>query len=550
MDQLQTNTWRVKSLLFIAILGLTACGGGGSSNEPPIIVSPVPSDTSPDAFSFINVTENSISTKRTSEVITVTGINAESPISISGGEYSIDGGEFSSSASVVNNQQTIIVRLLSSSNYSTSTELTLTIGDISETFTVTTHGPLTKFANELSDDISAKYSIVNQPARGQVIVSSDLTQLTFHPMSSYDYLQEGETAVETISVELLGEENKPYELSFTITGQSNSSVCDDRNTVDIVASEVNQSLTNIPENTCVHLDASNFSDDNHWVIWTGESGGARGTIFSVIGIDPLNANLTFLPPARGKYSLSWCPTSGVCVASFDFNSETATTEKELDVQLNVHSFHPEDEIYLSVTEKNNADTTGYTYRWIIYDWADEHHKLTDITTRENKLKLPITSANNNYNVTVIVDDNNVQLTGNFTTSSSDLYGKIKLNVRTIGNYEKLSEYVVIRDENSTQEPPKLIVMLDGDSTRYQGSEDTYFPIEATIGSQVTFDMTETTDENGDVLSFYINGVLQESSSNRFTFDVTSEVYYIICASDGFPWTDEENPCVLFHMIPR
>ena len=555
MNGSQMNRWTVNIILLIALVTLSGCGGSGDSSTSSIEVpkneTPAPIDTSPEAFSFEDKIEQPLSTVITSNSVKVTGINSSSPISISGGEYSIDGGDFTTVTGKVIDQQLVTVRVLSSASYSTSNEVILTIGDISDNFSVTTHSTLTKFAHELSTDLDARYSVVNQPARGRVVVSPDLKKLTYQAMNSFDYLQEGETTQETIQVTLLGDkENTTYDLSFTISGSSNSSVCDDRTIVKLLPNEVGQPLPHIPEGHCVSVDASSVNNGNSWAIWSGKNGGARPMLLSATGADTTSATLTFLPPTEGKYTLSWCPISGECLLSFHFYSDMPETKKELDVSLNVHSFHPEDEIYLSVTEDNHANTAGYTYHWIIHNWTGEHNKFVDILTTENKLKLPISSDNNNYNIKVVVDDNIVQLEGGFSTVSSGLYGKIKLNINTVGNYETLSDFVAIRDPNSNQKAPSLVVMIDGDATRYQGNKDTAIVIKAITDSQLTFDLSETSDENGDSLSYFINGTLYENSSSRFTFSVSKSTYYTICANDGFPWTNEENPCLLFDVIAQ
>lgn len=548
MNGIQFKSSKVSHLLLFTVLVLTGCGD--NTTEPPVVKAPVPIDTSPEPFSFASTTEQALDVLITSNTITVSGINSATPISITGGEYSIDGGEFSSLTTTISNQQTLFVRLRSASNYSTTNDLTITIGDISETFSATTHSSFTKLANELSTDISARYSVVSQPVRGRVIVSTDLTKLTYQPMASFDYLSAEETAQETIEVTLIGADETVRELNFTITGQAEAAVCDDREVITITATEVNQALIHIPEGKCVQLDATKINDGNRWVTWTGESGGGRPILLSTIGVNEENPLITFLPPAAGRYSLSWCPTSGECSTSFYFFSDMPSTTKALDVKLNVHNIHPEEEIFLSVTENNNADTSGYSYRWIIHDWTDKYHKLVDVITTENRLRLPVALTNNNYDIDVIVDDNNFQLEGGFTSVSADLYGKIKLRVDTVGNYQKLGDQVIIRDTNSIKKPPTLIVMIDGDSTRYQWSPITPITVKVLAGAELTFDLSESFDENGDDLSFYINGFLLDATAKRYTVNVTSDAYYNLCVSDGFPWIDEENPCLLFDVLVK
>ena len=95
-------------------------------------------DTTPDAFSFTDQTNVSLSTTISSGAITVSGIDAASAISISGGTYSINGGAYTSSSGTVTNGQTVTVQHTSSASNSTATNTTLTIGGVSDTFTSTT----------------------------------------------------------------------------------------------------------------------------------------------------------------------------------------------------------------------------------------------------------------------------------------------------------------------------------------------------------------------------------------------------------------------------
>ena len=97
-----------------------------------------PPDTTPEQFTFTDQTGVALSSIIESNVITVTGINVSAAISITGGEYSINGGAYTSDSGTVENSQTVRVRQTSSSSYSTTTDATLTIGGVSDTFTVTT----------------------------------------------------------------------------------------------------------------------------------------------------------------------------------------------------------------------------------------------------------------------------------------------------------------------------------------------------------------------------------------------------------------------------
>lgn len=95
-------------------------------------------DSTPDAFTFTDVTGQALSSTITSNTITVTGINVASAISITGGTYSVNGGGYASSPSTVSKDDTVTVRVTSSASYGTAVNGVLTVGGVSDTFTVTT----------------------------------------------------------------------------------------------------------------------------------------------------------------------------------------------------------------------------------------------------------------------------------------------------------------------------------------------------------------------------------------------------------------------------
>ena len=95
-------------------------------------------DTIPDTFSFIDRTGVALGELIVSNEIQVIDINSTAPISIVGGTYSIGGGDYTSESGTVTEGQTVTVQVMSSSDYSTTADATLTIGGISEAFSVTT----------------------------------------------------------------------------------------------------------------------------------------------------------------------------------------------------------------------------------------------------------------------------------------------------------------------------------------------------------------------------------------------------------------------------
>jgi hypothetical protein len=96
-------------------------------------------DTTPDAFSFTAQTDVAQSTLITSNTVTITGIDAPSAVSVTGGEYSVGcNGTFTSAAGTIENNQSVCVRHTSAATASGSVNTNLIIGGVSAIFTSTT----------------------------------------------------------------------------------------------------------------------------------------------------------------------------------------------------------------------------------------------------------------------------------------------------------------------------------------------------------------------------------------------------------------------------
>lgn len=92
----------------------------------------------PDPFAFAGRTDVSLNTTVESDSVTLSGIGTPAAISIAGGEYSINGGTFTTATGTVNNGDSVAVRLTSSGAYSTLLSAILTIGGVEGAFNVTT----------------------------------------------------------------------------------------------------------------------------------------------------------------------------------------------------------------------------------------------------------------------------------------------------------------------------------------------------------------------------------------------------------------------------
>ena len=95
-------------------------------------------DVTPDPFSFVDQTGVARNRVINSNVITVSGINQPAAINILGGEYSVNGGAYTSVSGLVNNGDTVSVRHTSAATYDTATDTVLSIGGYSDVFTSTT----------------------------------------------------------------------------------------------------------------------------------------------------------------------------------------------------------------------------------------------------------------------------------------------------------------------------------------------------------------------------------------------------------------------------
>ncbi|OZG73540.1 hypothetical protein BTA51_11075 [Hahella sp. CCB-MM4] len=118
------------------------------------IVTSEPADTVPDEFSFTSISDVPANTLQISSAITVTGINVETPIQVTNGEYSLDSNIYTTADGVVNNGDSVWLRLTSSSTAGETVTASLSIGGIEGTFSVTTEAnqPPTVTNVKLTDD--------------------------------------------------------------------------------------------------------------------------------------------------------------------------------------------------------------------------------------------------------------------------------------------------------------------------------------------------------------------------------------------------------------
>lgn len=99
-----------------------------------------PLDALPDAFAFTAQGDVPLASVRTSNTVTLAGINTRVPVSITGGEYSVNGGAYTAAAGEVAAGDQVTVRLVSASAFATTTTATLNVSGVTAAFSVTTTG--------------------------------------------------------------------------------------------------------------------------------------------------------------------------------------------------------------------------------------------------------------------------------------------------------------------------------------------------------------------------------------------------------------------------
>lgn len=124
-----------------------------------------PPDTTPIAFRFTDVTEVPRGTRIESNSVTIDGMEAPTSISVNNGEYSIDGGAYTSANGTIANGRSVKVRQLSSTLYATATDTTLTVGGVSDVFTTITESNASSNASTTADAVGQPVEVLNSNGR-------------------------------------------------------------------------------------------------------------------------------------------------------------------------------------------------------------------------------------------------------------------------------------------------------------------------------------------------------------------------------------------------
>lgn len=130
-----TNKWKTADGTHLAPSGNDDVSIAIRATNAPLLST---ADTTPNAFTFTAVTGATTNTLYTSNTVTISGIDAASPISVADGEYRIGAGAWVTDPGTITNNQTVTVRRTSSLVGSSTNSVILTIGGIQGTYSVTT----------------------------------------------------------------------------------------------------------------------------------------------------------------------------------------------------------------------------------------------------------------------------------------------------------------------------------------------------------------------------------------------------------------------------
>lgn len=175
--------------------------------------------TDVDAFTFDDLTGQPLNTLIESNLITVDGPTISVPISITGGEYSINGGAYTSTTGTAQSGDTVRARQTSSASGSTTTNVVVTISSTSDTWSVTTSSPGDGYIKLEVNGLSFGYSLVGVTGTG--LPSGIDTANLFDGEFNY-YSLIGAVSLQTLHIEITSSAPVPdmeIQLYYSLTSE-------------------------------------------------------------------------------------------------------------------------------------------------------------------------------------------------------------------------------------------------------------------------------------------------------------------------------------------
>lgn len=186
-------------------LGTVAEASDRASLKSPLLA--VKTDpANPAAFTFTPVSNGGFATQYTSPSVTVAGFTSKAPISVSGGEYALDGGAWTSAAGTVRAGQSVQVRGTSANAYSTAKTVTLTIGARSADFVITTQSaPVVSYTPPPADTTPPTTS-AGPSVSGTTDTGTTLAATINETGTGYYIVQASATAAPSVAQVLAGQD--------------------------------------------------------------------------------------------------------------------------------------------------------------------------------------------------------------------------------------------------------------------------------------------------------------------------------------------------------
>lgn len=165
-------------------------------------------DTDPDPFSFTDISGQDVSDTVFSDVVFVTGITGAVDVAISSGAFSINGGTYITEGKI-RNGESLQLSATSSSSFLTGKVVTVTVGDYSTDWVVTTK------EKDITPDAFSLSSVTNASPNGTYTVASNKLITGLEPNS---------TVLVTFSASTTGEQLFYYDGVSSIEVATNTAV--------------------------------------------------------------------------------------------------------------------------------------------------------------------------------------------------------------------------------------------------------------------------------------------------------------------------------------
>lgn len=175
--------------------------------EADFAVTTLARDITPKAFGFSPESDADFETLYTSNNVKVSEINDAAPVTISGGEYAVNGGTYTTAPGTVVDGDTVSVRLTSAASGGTTTNATLNIGGVDAVYTVTTVQDLVSPVVELY--FPTQLGITDKATlRVRGVASDDLSGVSYVKVNGVDAETSDDYATWQATIDLALGENE------------------------------------------------------------------------------------------------------------------------------------------------------------------------------------------------------------------------------------------------------------------------------------------------------------------------------------------------------